>query len=85
MIVVVADTSPLNYLVQINCERILPTLYELASPFGALSSLIEHGTRSITPQSTAVLSTTLSVVRMLFTVFGARSVSAPSTAARPRS
>lgn len=28
MIVVVADTSPLNYLVQINCDRVLPALYE---------------------------------------------------------
>lgn len=28
MIVVVADTSPLNYLVQIGCERALPALYE---------------------------------------------------------
>lgn len=28
MIVVVADTSPLNYLVQINREHILPALYE---------------------------------------------------------
>ena len=27
MIVVVADTSPLNYLVQINREHILPALY----------------------------------------------------------
>jgi predicted nucleic acid-binding protein len=28
VIVVVADTSPLNYLVQIDCDGILPTLYE---------------------------------------------------------
>lgn len=28
MIVVVADTSPLNYLVQIDCEHILPELYD---------------------------------------------------------
>src|SRR5260370_28912543 len=28
MIVVVADTSPLNYLCQINCEQTLPALYE---------------------------------------------------------
>ena len=27
MIVVVADTSPLNYLVRINCEHVLPALY----------------------------------------------------------
>ena len=27
MIVVVADTSPLNYLIQIHCEHILPALY----------------------------------------------------------
>ena len=28
MIVVVADTSPLNYLIQINCDHALPALYE---------------------------------------------------------
>lgn len=28
MIVVVADTSPLNYLIQINCAHLLPALYE---------------------------------------------------------
>jgi len=28
VIVVVADTSPLNYLIQINCDRVLPALYE---------------------------------------------------------
>lgn len=28
MIVVVADTSPLNYLIQINCDQVLPALYE---------------------------------------------------------
>ncbi len=28
MIVVVADTSPLNYLSQINCDHVLPALYE---------------------------------------------------------
>jgi predicted nucleic acid-binding protein len=28
MIVVVADTSPLNYLVEINCQDVLPALYE---------------------------------------------------------
>lgn len=28
MIVVVADTSPLKYLIQIDCEHILPALYE---------------------------------------------------------
>jgi hypothetical protein len=27
VIVVVADTSPLNYLIQIHCEHILPALY----------------------------------------------------------
>jgi uncharacterized protein len=27
VIVVVADTSPLNYLIQINCEHVLPALY----------------------------------------------------------
>lgn len=28
MIVVVADTSPLNYLIQLDCDHVLPTLYE---------------------------------------------------------
>ena len=28
MIVVVADTSPLNYLIQIDCQELLPALYE---------------------------------------------------------
>jgi predicted nucleic acid-binding protein len=28
VIVVVADTSPLNYLIQIHCEHVLPALYE---------------------------------------------------------
>jgi len=28
VIVVVADTSPLNYLIQINCDQVLPALYE---------------------------------------------------------
>lgn len=28
MIVVVADTSPLNYLIQIHCDHVLPALYE---------------------------------------------------------
>jgi predicted nucleic acid-binding protein len=28
VIVVVADTSPLNYLIQINCDHVLPGLYE---------------------------------------------------------
>ena len=28
MIVVVADTSPLNYLIQIHCEHALPALYD---------------------------------------------------------
>ena len=28
MIAVVADTSPLNYLVQIDCQHLLPALFE---------------------------------------------------------
>ena len=28
MIVVVADTSPLNYLVQIECHEVLPALFD---------------------------------------------------------
>jgi hypothetical protein len=38
--------------------------------FGALSSLIVHGTRSITFYSAAVRSITLSTVSTLLTVFG---------------
>lgn len=28
MILVVADTSPLNYLAQVGCEELLPALYD---------------------------------------------------------
>jgi len=42
MIVVVADTSPLNYLCQINCEQILPALYERILVPGAVIWELNH-------------------------------------------
>ena len=40
MIVVVADTSPLNYLIQINCDHVLPALYErVFVPTGVVEEL----------------------------------------------
>ncbi len=46
MILVVADTSPLNYLVQIYCQELLPALYERIMVPGAV---IEELTHSKTP------------------------------------
>jgi len=38
--IVVADTSPLNYLIQIDCDHLLPTLYgTILIPHGVLSEL----------------------------------------------
>jgi predicted nucleic acid-binding protein len=42
MIVVVADSSPLNYLCQINCEQTLPALYERILVPGAVISELNH-------------------------------------------
>lgn len=42
MIVVVADTSPLNYLVQIRGEHILPQLYERVFVPAAVIEELEH-------------------------------------------
>ena len=42
MIVVVADTSPLNYLIQINCDHILPTLYERVLVPSAVVEELSH-------------------------------------------
>ena len=46
MILVVADTSPLNYLVQIDCEELLPALYDCILVPGAV---LEELTHSSTP------------------------------------
>jgi predicted nucleic acid-binding protein len=42
MIVVVADTSPLNYLIQIGCQEVLPTLYERVSVPVAVLKELDH-------------------------------------------
>jgi predicted nucleic acid-binding protein len=48
MIVVVADTSPLNYLIQIECETLLPALYErVIVPTAVMQELAHPRTPSI--------------------------------------
>jgi predicted nucleic acid-binding protein len=48
MTVVVSDTSPLNYLVQIKCEHLLPALYEhVLIPAVVLQELENTGTPAI--------------------------------------
>jgi uncharacterized protein len=42
VIVVVADTSPLNYLIQVNCDHVLPTLYEQVLVPGAVVQELDH-------------------------------------------
>ena len=42
MIVVVADTSPLNYLIQIHCEHLLPALYERVLVPAAVMAELDH-------------------------------------------
>ena len=42
MIVVVADTSPLNYLIQINCDHVLPALYERVLVPAAVVEELHH-------------------------------------------
>jgi predicted nucleic acid-binding protein len=42
MIVVVADTSPLNYLVQIDCQELLPALYERVLVPPAVIAELDH-------------------------------------------
>ena len=42
MIVVVADTSPLNYLIQINCDHVLPALYERVFVPTAVVEELDH-------------------------------------------
>lgn len=42
MIVVVADTSPLNYLIQINCEHVLVALYERVFVPAAVVQELDH-------------------------------------------
>lgn len=42
MIVVVADTSPLNYLIQINCDHVLPALYKRVFVPAAVIEELDH-------------------------------------------
>ncbi len=42
MIVVVADTSPLNYLIQIDCDHVLPALYERVFVPAAVVEELHH-------------------------------------------
>jgi predicted nucleic acid-binding protein len=46
--IVVADTSPLNYLLQINCESVLPALYKrIIVPSAVLAELAHPDTPSV--------------------------------------
>jgi uncharacterized protein len=46
--IVVADTSPLNYLVQISCESVLPVLYKrIVVPAAVLAELSHPDTPSV--------------------------------------
>jgi predicted nucleic acid-binding protein len=48
MIVVVADTSPLNYLIQIGCQDVLPTLFRrVFVPAAVLKELRHVGTPAV--------------------------------------
>jgi uncharacterized protein len=42
MIVVVADASPLNYLIQIECQHLLPALFERAFVPAAVLRELDH-------------------------------------------
>lgn len=42
MIVVVADTSPLNYLIQVNCDHVLPALFERVFVPTAVVEELDH-------------------------------------------
>ena len=42
MIVVVADTSPLNYLIQISCDHVLPALYDRVFVPSAVVEELRH-------------------------------------------
>ncbi len=53
MIVVVADTSPLNYLIQIHCDHVLPALYERVFVPAAVVEELDH------PRTTAAVRTWL--------------------------
>jgi predicted nucleic acid-binding protein len=46
MILVVADTSPLNYLVQIGCQELLTALYDRVLVPEAVIEELEHPQRS---------------------------------------
>jgi len=43
--IVVADTSPLNYLIQIGCESLLPALYKRVVVPSAVLSELSHAIR----------------------------------------
>jgi predicted nucleic acid-binding protein len=46
--IVVADTSPLNYLLQVGCESVLPALYKcIVVPSAVLAELYHPGTPSL--------------------------------------
>ena len=46
--IVVADTSPLNYLIQIECDDLLPRLYKrVVVPLGVIQEL-EHASAPVT-------------------------------------
>jgi predicted nucleic acid-binding protein len=48
MIVVVADTSPLNYLIQIECQHLLPALFErVLVPAAVVKELDHPGTPAV--------------------------------------
>jgi predicted nucleic acid-binding protein len=48
MIVVVADTSPLNYLIQIECQHLLPILFErIFVPAAVVKELDHPGTPAV--------------------------------------
>jgi len=49
VIVVVADTSPLNYLIQIHCDHVLPALYERVFVPAAVVEELHH------PRATAAV------------------------------
>jgi predicted nucleic acid-binding protein len=53
VIVVVADTSPLNYLIQIHCDHVLPALYERVFVPAAVIEELHH------PRTTAAVRTWL--------------------------
>ena len=78
MIVVVADTSPLNYLVQIHCEHVLPTLYERVLVPAAVVQELDH------PGAVVAVRAWLSRVPSWLVVRNVGSPPDPTLATRPR-